>query len=57
MTGVAQEGKNNPRFQRYALTGTAVHVSPIFRIKIAVDTSFLSQPWFHLMGNERHVLT
>lgn len=57
MSGVAQEGKNNPRFQRYALTGTAVHVSPIFLIKIAVDTSFLSQPWFHLMGNERHVLT
>lgn len=56
MTGVAQEGKNNPRFHRDALTGTAVYVPPIFLIKIAVDISFLSQPRFHLMGNERHML-
>lgn len=57
MTGVSQEGKNNPRFHRDALTGAAVYGSPIFLIKIAADISFLSQPWFHLMGNEKHVLT
>lgn len=57
MMGVAQEGKSKPRFHRDTLTGTAVYVSPTFLIKIAVDISFLSQPWFHLMGNEKHVLT
>lgn len=57
MTGVAQEGKNNPRFHRDALTGTGVYVSPIFLTKIAAGIYFLSQPWFHLMSNERHTLT
>lgn len=57
MTGVAPESKNNPRFHRDALTGTAVYVSPIFIIKNAVDIYFLSQPCFHLMVNERYMLT
>lgn len=57
MTGEAQEGKNHPIFHSDALMGTAIYLSPIFLIKIAADISFLSQPWFHLMGNERHVLT
>lgn len=57
MTGVAQGGEKNPRFHRDALMGKAVYVSPIFLIKIAVDISFLPQLWFHLMGNERHMLT